>query len=115
MKDFKSYQNEKQNRSAARNQAKINENSSAFANRNENGLSTESDEAKELARRALSALDGKSENAVLYEILRRAEEGKRNGTLTDADIDAFYAQFAPMLNDAQRKKLKSVAERLKKL
>lgn len=105
MKDFKSYQRSNQN------QEKAEQNQPADSSA---ALPSES-EAAFLARKALAAYEGKSENAVLLEILRQAEAGKRAGTLTNADIDAFYAQFSPMLSEAQRKKLKPIVERLKKM
>lgn len=71
--------------------------------------------AAELTRKALAAYDGKSSVAVLADILTQAEAAKRNGQLSDEEIDAFYEQFAPFLEETQRKMLKSVTERLKKL
>lgn len=71
--------------------------------------------AEELTRRALEAYDGKSSVAVLAEILSMAESAKRKGELTDEEIDAFYAQFAPLLEENQRKMLKGVTDRLKRL
>lgn len=67
------------------------------------------------ARAQLAAFDGKSEDAVLKEIVRRAEEGKRNGTLTNAQIDEFYARFSPLLDERQKKKIAKVIERIKSL
>lgn len=67
------------------------------------------------ARGALASFDGKSEDAVFQEIVRRAEEGKRNGTLTNAQIDEFYARFSPLLNERQKKKIAKVIERIKSL
>ncbi len=102
MKDFKSYQKNTQNQGMPPS----------------GGEKTEpvlEGEAAELAKKALAAYNGKSESYVLLEILRQAEAGKRAGTLTNADIDAFYKQFSPMLNDMQRKKFKQVVEQLKKI
>ena len=47
-------------------------------------------------------------------ILAEAEKGRKNGTLSDADIDKFVAVVSPMLSDKQRKMLKTVVARLKK-
>ena len=41
-----------------------------------------------------------------------AEKGRKNGTLTDKDIDNFAATISPMLNQAQREKLKSIVKKL---
>ena len=59
------------------------------------------------------AFGGKSEAQVFKTILAQAEEGKRNGTLTNADIDNFYNTIAPMLDGFRRKKLKEIIARLK--
>lgn len=67
------------------------------------------------AGRIAARFDGKSENELLRAIYARAVEGKKNGTLTNAQIDAFCAQLAPMLDAAKRKKLQKIAEELKKL
>lgn len=58
---------------------------------------------------------GKSERDILGAILAQAEKGKREGTLTNADIDRFCSAVAPSLTAAQRKKLKKVADDLKKI
>jgi hypothetical protein len=47
--------------------------------------------------------------------MAQAEAGKRAGTLTNEDIDAFYLQFSPMLSEGQQKMLKSVVEKLKRM
>ena len=41
--------------------------------------------------------------------------GKNEGTLTNAEIDAFYKQISPMLDGAKRKKLQKIVERLKSM
>lgn len=74
-------------------------------------------ELKKEAEKALGSADikGKSENEILREIYKKAEAGKRAGTLTNAQIDAFCARFSQMLNPAQQKKLKKLAEQLKNI
>ena len=68
-------------------------------------------EAQVLAER----FDGKNEGELVRAIYARAAEGRRAGTLTDAQIDAFCAQLSPMLDAGKRKKLAELAARLKKL
>ena len=58
---------------------------------------------------------GRSEGDMMKEIYARALEGKKNGTLTNEQIDAFSRQFAPLLDGAKRKKLARIVEQLKKL
>ena len=43
-----------------------------------------------------------------------AEKGRKNGSLSDADLDNFYNALAPMLDGAKRKKLEQVVKKLKK-
>lgn len=58
---------------------------------------------------------GKSDAELLKAIYARAVEGKKNGTLTNEQIDAFWAQFSPMLDGAKQRRLKKLVEELKKL
>ena len=76
---------------------------------------TQEDEVARLTKQIAEAYDGKPSGEVLRSILAQAEAGKRAGTLTNADIDAFYAQFSPMLEEGQNRMLQSVVERLKRI
>ena len=67
------------------------------------------------AKRVASQYEGKSENDLLKAIYTQAVEGKRNGTLSNEQIDAFYRQFSPMLDAGKRKKLAKIVEQLKKM
>ena len=67
------------------------------------------------AKRMADNFQGKSEGDLMRAIYTRAVEGKKNGTLTNEQIDMFYRQFAPMVNGVQRKKLQKVVEQLKKM
>jgi len=67
------------------------------------------------ARSAARECEGKSEKDIFAAIRAQAEQGKRNGTLTNDDIDRFYAAVSPSLSSSQRKKLKKVVEELKKI
>ncbi len=67
------------------------------------------------AKRVASKYEGKSENDLLKAIYTQAVEGKRNGTLSNEQIDAFYRQFSPMLDAGKRKKLAKIVEQLKKM
>lgn len=82
-----------------------------FKNFSQQGDENFSDMAEKIA----AEYKGKSENDVIKSIMSQAEKGKRAGTLTDADIDNFYNNFSPMLNAAQKKKLKVLIEKLKKI
>ena len=71
--------------------------------------------AAELTKKIAAAFNGKSNSDMLRSILGEAEKSKRAGTLSNAEIDTFYEQFSPLLNNVQRRQLKSVVERLKRI
>lgn len=71
--------------------------------------------AEELTKKIASAYNGKSNADMLRGILAEAEKNKRAGTLSNEEIDEFYNSFAPMLDSQQRKRLRAVVERLKKI
>ena len=57
--------------------------------------------------------EGASEDRLISEIIKEAEKGRKNGTLTDADIDRFKNTLSPMLNAEQRSKLNKIIQKLK--
>ena len=59
--------------------------------------------------------DGKSQTELLAAIYKEAEKGKRNGTLTDADLDAFAKTLSPFLDEKKKKVLFRVVSELKKI
>ena len=62
-----------------------------------------------------SKYEGKSAEEMMQAIIKEAEKGRKNGTLSDRDIDNFASSIAPLLNDKQRKMLSTIVERLKKI
>ena len=69
----------------------------------------------EEAQKIAGSMNGKSEGDILKTIFARAAEGKRNGTLTNEQIDDFYRQFSPMLDPVRRKRLQKLVEQLKRM
>lgn len=61
-----------------------------------------------------SAYEGKNADEIMKAILAEAERGRKNGTLSDDDIDNFAALVLPMINPEQQKTLEKVVKRLKK-
>lgn len=55
----------------------------------------------------------KSENELMGELLKEVAKGRANGTLTNNDIDNFYAQAAPLLTVEQKKKLDNIISIIK--
>lgn len=62
---------------------------------------------------AMRRYAGMSESQLVTEMLARAAEGRKNGTLTDADLDDFFAKASPALSPAQRERLKGLVDSLK--
>ncbi len=58
--------------------------------------------------------EGASESELLSEIMKEAEKGRKNGTLSDSDIDRFKSVLEPMLNSSQRAKLNKIVDKIKK-
>ena len=118
MKSFRDYAathgNEQTNSSTGADAAR-NEQGAGAA---ENGRAEEEEvkiTAETLTKRIAAAYRGKNGQAVLADIVSSAERGKREGTLTNGEIEAFYRRFAPMLNFVQRKKLAQIVEQLKRI
>ena len=107
MKSFKEYA--KQNGNTADNPQMKNENNQT------GGGNQPTATAEELAQKLARSYNGKSNAAMLKNILEEAEKSKRAGTLTNAEIEAFYQSFAPMLDATQKRKLRSVVEKLKQI
>ena len=73
------------------------------------------DGAIDMAKMMANAFEGKGEADILRAIYKEAERGRKAGTLTDSDLDNFYAALYPMLDSAKRKKLEQVINKLKKM
>ena len=71
--------------------------------------------AEDLTKQIARAYNGKSNADMLKNILAEAEKGKRAGTLSNEEIEAFYQSFSPMLDGAQRKRLRVIIDRLKEI
>jgi hypothetical protein len=107
MKSFKEYA--KQNEIPKDSQAGEKE------QKNEGGQPQTAANAEELTKRIARAYNGKSNAAMLKNILLEAEKSKRAGTLSNEEIETFYQSFAPMLDSAQRKKLRAIVDKLKEI
>ena len=69
--------------------------------------------AEDLAKQIARAYNGKSNNAMLKNILLQAEKSKRAGTLSNEEIERFYQSFSPMLDSTQRRRLRTIVDQLK--
>lgn len=68
-----------------------------------------------MAATLAKAFNGKSEGQILQTIIAQAEQGKRDGTLTNADLDNFYNAIAPLLDGFKRQKLRGIIQKLKSI
>ena len=71
--------------------------------------------AEELTKQISEAYNGKSNLEMMRNILAEAEKGKREGTLSNEEIDQFYQTFSPMLDGIQRAYLRQIIDELKKI
>ena len=119
MNDFKSYSQNGKNRNTGNSGAGAGtKGTNGNYGANGNGAANAANGADvrqtvDMATMIAKAFNGKSEGQVLQTILAQAEEGKRNGTLTNADLDNFFNTVSPMLDGFKRKKLKEIIARLK--
>ncbi len=117
MKDFKSYsQNNSQNANRG-GDARAQGNGGAQNNggNQSKGASGDVNATGKMAAMLAKAFNGKSEGQVLQTIIAQAEQGKRDGTLTNADLDNFYNTLAPLLDGFKRQRLKGIIARLKSI
>ena len=73
---------------------------------------TEGKKAEELTKKIAEAYNGTSSMDMFKSILAEAERSKRAGTLSNQEIEAFYQNFAPMLDNTQKRRLRAVVDRL---
>ena len=71
--------------------------------------------AEDLAKQIANAYNGKSNADMLKNILAEAEKSKRAGMLSNEELEGFYQSFSPMLDGAQRKRLRTIVDRLKEI
>ncbi|MDR1940456.1 MAG: hypothetical protein LBQ40_06690 [Clostridiales bacterium] len=76
------------------------------------GKSDDKQRERELRER-IKKYDGKSRDDIMSDLLLAVEKGKRDGTLSPADLESFYQRTAPMLNDEQKKRLREIINQIK--
>lgn len=110
MNDFKSYSDDKNRNTYTQNEPRR-EQSAA----NNTPPPEQLNSTVEMAKIITKAMNGKSTAQIMHTIIQEAERGKREGTLTNDDLDNFYAALAPILDGVKRRKLKEVITRLKNI
>lgn len=104
MKDFKSYAQSGENA----------KNNGAAQPPRQDGNATYN-QTVNMATMLAKAFNGKSEGQILQTIIAQAEQGKRDGTLSNADLDNFYNTLAPLLDGYKRQKLAGIIRKLKSI
>ncbi len=69
--------------------------------------------AERLLRNFVKDYEGKSQSDIVAEIVKVAEKNRREGKLSDADLDNFANMLRPMLDRDQLKELDAIISRLK--
>ena len=77
--------------------------------------SSETLTAEDLTKKLAGAYNGKSNADMFRTILAEAEKSKRAGTLSNEELESFFFTFSPMLDSSQRKKLRSIIDKLKEI
>ena len=57
--------------------------------------------------------DGKNQSELIKAVYQEAKKGKKNGTLTNKDLDNFASMLSPVLDGKQKKMLFKIVEELK--
>lgn len=119
MSDFKSYNQSRQNTENTEKEAK-GKSDAGQPNSGQSGAGQTAgqgnpQQAANLAAEIAKAFYGKSQKDVWQTILAQAEQGKRDGTLTNEDLDNFYRTVYPLVDGIKRQKLKSIIAKLKQI
>jgi hypothetical protein len=87
-----------------------------------NGGGTGSDQPEKMDKNLFNLVnslaarfDGKSQNDLIRAIYEEARKGKKNGTLTNREIENFGAMLSPMLDEKKRKMLSKIISELKEI
>lgn len=67
----------------------------------------------DMVKKLSSEFDGKSQNDLFRAIYAEAEKNKKNGTLTNEELDNFARMISPMLDQKQKNYLNKIVEKLK--
>lgn len=71
------------------------------------------DKSANVLKNFLRGYEGRSKTDIVSEIVKVAEKNRKEGKLTDEDLDNFAATLSPMLNVEQKNELNKIISRLK--
>lgn len=112
MKDFKSYAQNNGGATAANSGGTSGASTAGGTGKTGN---SNLDQTVNMAAMMAKAFNGKSEGQIFQTIIAQAEQGKRDGTLTNADLDNFYNALSPLLDGFKKQKLKQIIAKLKSI
>ena len=69
--------------------------------------------AFDMLKRVARQYEGASEQDLISAIIKEANRSRKNGTLSDVEIQNFVNTISPMLNEKQRKQLAEVVNKIK--
>ena len=69
--------------------------------------------AFDMLKRVARKYEGASEQDLISAIIQEANRSRKNGTLSDSEIQSFVSTISPMLNEKQRKQLADVVNKIK--
>ena len=69
----------------------------------------------EMLRKLASKYEGASQGELISAIIKEAEKQRKNGKLSDKDINNFVLAISPMLNEEQKSQLNKVVQKIKKM
>lgn len=61
----------------------------------------------------IAQYENKSEDELMGDLERMISEGKKDGSFSEEMLEAFVKNVAPMMDDAQRKRLDSIAKMIR--
>ena len=79
-----------------------------------NDSSPKAENANDDIRKTAEKYAQKNDPDLLREILQAANNGKKDGSLSEEKLRQFVTSVSPMLNDEQRARLNSVVEMINK-
>lgn len=61
----------------------------------------------------IAQYENKSQDELMGDLENAISQGRKDGSFTDDMLEGFISNVSPMLDDAQRKKLQSIAQMIK--
>ena len=82
----------------------------SFQKSHPNDQKHKQDSTKDDLRKTAESYAQKTDNELLSEIIKTAQKGKADGSISNEDLNRFATSVSPMLNEEQRARLQSVLD-----